>query len=460
MTSALEQAGGDAAAMVSEGDVGCVLVRSQRRAAAVGGRCEGPTQARRLAEHAEQTTAALLLGGAARDEQPARYAAVTGCGTQSVHRAARLAAERSGGHWRGAPSAADEHRLVDTPSMDRDPAEIIKEIVGHMPRADSLEISAEAHTAVENRLFVPAHGSPVRETLHTGAAVVDVLHAGVRVAEADLAWSGRALPNLGKLAERVEQALHRARAPHRPVPAQIQMLLLDGSAGAFLHEVCGHLLESTRQRPSLLAEHEARHVAHHCLSVDDDPRHPAGFGTHQYTMLGTPARRRALLTDGRLTGLLKDTSDGPWRAENARHRPQPRMSHLTLAPAPNFEPLDEAIGDARVPVVHVHRLGFGSLDHRDGTVVLEVKDATLHEGSRGHRLQPFLVTAEARQVLRDIRAVGCAASVQTWSAYCLATSGSLPVGASVPSLLTGPMATLPHRPLAPPRTAVPTSRSR
>ncbi|MFD3492683.1 metallopeptidase TldD-related protein [Streptomyces sp. NPDC058690] len=460
MRSALEHAGNEVAAMVPEGEAGCVLVRSQRRDAAVGGCHGGPTQARRLAEHTEQTTAALVLGEPTDDELPARYAAVTGCGTQAVHRAARLAIERSGGHWRGSSSTAADHRLVETPLTDRDPAELIEAIAAQMPRGDSLEISAEAHTAVEERLLVPTHGPPVRETLHTGAVVVDVLHSGVRVAEADLAWSGRALPDLGKLAERVEQALQRARAPRRPAPAQVHMLLLDGSAGAFLHEVCGHLLESTRQRPSLLAELETSHVAHHRLSIDDDPRHPAGFGAHEYTMLGMPTHRRPLLTEGCLTGLLKDTPDGPWRAENARHRPQPRMTHLKLAPAPSCAPLNEAIGDACAPVVRVHRLGFGSLDHRDGSVILEVKDATLHEGSRKHRLEPFLVTTEARQALRDVRAVGCLATVQPWSAYCLATSGSLPVGASTPSLLTGPLATLPHRPLAPPRTAVLTSRSR
>ncbi|WP_369825133.1 metallopeptidase TldD-related protein [Kitasatospora sp. Root107] len=135
-------------------------------------------------------------------------------------------------------------------------------------------------------------------------------------------------------------------------------------------------MESSRQRPSLLVQHQARQVAHHQLNLEDNPRHEAGFGSHRYTVLGVDTRRRSLLRQGRLTGLLDDCPDGPWRVEDARHVPQPRMSHLELAPAPSSAALDQVLGRAGVPVVRVHRLGFGSLDHRDGTVVLEVKDAT------------------------------------------------------------------------------------
>jgi predicted Zn-dependent protease len=188
------------------------------------------------------------------------------------------------------------------------------------------------------------------------------------------------------------------------------------------------------------------------LTVHDDPRHPAGFGAHRRTALGLPAQRRLLLEKGRLANLLQDTPDGPWRAEDARHRPQPRMSHLELAPAAAPGELDIALGSAVAPVLLVHRLGVGSLDHRDGTVVLEVKEASRPDGTA--RIEPFLVTGEARHLLRDVRAVGDAATSITWSAYCLASSGSLPVGATTPALLTGPVTTRPHRRLAPPRPAV------
>ena len=473
MTTGLARAAAGAAAMAAADGHGCVLVRSRRCAAAAGTRTDGPVLIRRLDEDTERTSAALVLVEPARPDEPRfRYAAAAGCGTRAVQHAARLTVERSGGRWQGPENSAgntehtadDDDELVEPPLLDPphlpdlDPGRLIGDLVGRLPRGGTLEVSAEAHTAVENRLFVPADGPPVRETLRTGAVVVDLLEAGVRVAEADLAWSGGVRPDLGALAARLEQALLRAAAPYRPVPAQVRLLLVDGSAGAFLHEVCGHLLESTRQRPSLLAGHRDRQVAHDRLSVDDDPRYSGSFGAHLHTVLGAPTQRRPLLTAGRLTGLLEDTHDGPWRSEDARHVPQPRMSHLVLAPAASPALLDDALGTADAPVVRVHRLGFGSLDHGDGTVVLEVKDACLDEGSAPRRLEPFLVTAEARRLLMGIGAVGCAATVDDWSAYCLATSGSLPVGASTPALLTGPLTTLPHRRVAPPRAAVPAVR--
>lgn len=456
----LAQAVGDAAAMTAGDGHGCVTVRSHHRAAAAVTRSGTTIRIRRAADHTEQSTAALLLESTARPGEPhVRHAAVKGCGTQAVRDVSRLTAERSGRGLAGVVlSTGSEVPLVPSAQVEEDPRRLAEDIIRRLPRSEALHLVAEAHSAVENRLYLPGNGPAVRETLRTGAIVVDVLKAGRRVAEADIAWSGHVLPDLEGLGEQVEQALRRAGAPHRTVGSEVQLLLLDGSAGAFLHEVCGHLLESTRQRPSLLAGHTARRVAQRQLTVDDDPRRVGGFGTHRFTMLGTATSRRRLLDAGRLAGFLADTPDGPWRAEDSRHGPQPRMSHLELAPASSPAPLDDALGATSAPVVRVHRLGFGSLDHRDGTVVLEVKDATVLEGSVVHRLEPFVVTAEARHLLVDVRAVGCPATMRQWSAYCLAASGSLPVGASTPSVLTGPVSTLPHRPLAPPRAAVPMPR--
>ncbi|MFI9283098.1 metallopeptidase TldD-related protein [Streptomyces sp. NPDC053076] len=420
-------------------------MRSYRLTAAAGTRSGGGLRLDTGRGHAEETTAALLLDACAGPQQSAvRYAAVHGSGSRAVRDAARLAAERLGRPWPGpAVIPPSGSALVTQPHPERRPAELVETLLKHLS-FDGLEVAAQAHVTTESRFLMPAGQAPLRETVHTGAAVVDVLKAGSVVADMDVAWSGDILPDIDQLGVRVEQALIRAGAPRRAVPARVQMLLVDGSAGAFLHEVCGHLLESSRQRPSLLARHRSQQVAHHQLSVDDNPRHGAGFGSHHYTLMGTSTRRRSLLTAGLLTGLLEDRLDGPWRAEDARHMPQPRMSHLELSPAPCPDALDRALGATRAPVVRVHRLGVGSLDHRDGTVVLEVKDATCMENSGLHRLPPFRVTAEAREILLAVQAVGSEDTMATWSAYCLATSGRLPVGASTPTVLTGPLTTLAH----------------
>ncbi|MDN3023618.1 metallopeptidase TldD-related protein [Streptomyces sp. S.PB5] len=426
-------------------DHGCVTVRSHRITTAAGTRSGGASRIGSGRDHAEETTAALLLDGSAGPKESAvRYAAVRGSGSHAVRDAVRLAAERLGRPW-PAPALAPPpgSALVTRPHPDRQPAELVEKLLGQLS-FDGFEVAAQAHVTTESRLLIPAGRTPVGETVHTGAAVIDVLRGDSLVADVDVAWSGDVLPDIDQLGARVEQALKRAGAPRRAVPSRVQMLLVDGSAGALLHEVCGHLLESSRQRPSLLARHRSRQVAHHQLSVDDNPRHDAGFGSHRYTLLGTDTRRRSLLSAGLLAGLLEDCPHGPWRAEDARRMPQPRMSHLELTPAPCPVTLDRALGNARAPIVRVHRLGAGSLDHRDGTVVLEVKDATYVQDSGLQRLPPFRVTAEARQVLLGIQAVGGADTMATWSAYCLATSGRLPVGASTPTVLTGPLTTLEH----------------
>ncbi|MEU9130123.1 metallopeptidase TldD-related protein [Kitasatospora sp. NPDC048540] len=434
---------------------GCVTVRSHRFTAAAGTRSGAVLRLHPGHDRAEETTAALLLDETARPgESAARYAAVRGGSAHAVQEAVRLASDRLGRPWPAPripglpPTAPARTALVTRPREDLVPADLVDALLDQLPRG-SFDVTVQAHLTAEERLLIPAGAVPVRETVHTGAVVIDVLAHGSPVADVDLAWSGCVPPDIGGLCRRAEQAVQRATAPQRPAPPRMQLLLVDGSAGAFLHEVCGHLLESSRQRPSLLAGYRQRQVAHPGLSIADDPRHDAGFGSHRYTMLGAAARRRPMLTAGRLTGLLEDRPDGPWRAEDARHIPQPRMTHLDLAPAARGLDLDRALGAARAPVVRVHRMGAGSLDHRDGTVVLEVKDAVLLEGPRSHRLAPFRVTAEARRLLLGIRAVGCAATVTTWSAYCLAASGRLPVGASTPTVLTGPLSVLSRTPPGP-----------
>ncbi|MFF4270366.1 metallopeptidase TldD-related protein [Streptomyces sp. NPDC001536] len=449
---ALTRASADAAALAGAGGPACVTVRCHRRAAAAATRTgSGPVDLRRITDHTRQnTTAFALVPGADGGPYGVRHAAVDGYGTDAVREVVSRAVD---GDRLGAPAGPDLPLAVP-PAGERDAADLVEAILRRLPGVAGYEVIAEAHTVVEERLFVPARGLAVRETLRTAAVVVDVLGAGRRIADADAGWSGEVPEGLDSLAERVEAAVRRAGARPRTVAPRVQLLLVDGSAGAFLHEVCGHLLESTGHRPSLLAQDGGRPVAFDGLGVDDDPTRALSFGAHRYTMLGEPTRRRPLLTAGRLTGLLADTPDGPWRTEDARYAPQPRMSHLALAPAPAPTALDTALGETTAPVIRVHRLGFGSLDHRDGTVVLEVKDATYRDGTAEHRLEPFVVTAEARQLLLEVRALGCAATVRPWSAYCLATSGSLPVGATTPTLLTGVVTTHPHRRLAPPRAAV------
>lgn len=430
------------------GGYGCVTVRSYRRARALGLGAGPDVRISRDADHVERTSAAFLWSKSAREAQPVQsYAAVRGCTGQEVARANRLAVERHGRTWQQPKDKGEaQEELVLPARLGEGPERLIREVVAQLPRLRGVSASVEAHRAVDRRLYLRPDQPAVGETLSTASVVIDLFRQGRLIADVDEAWGGAQDPDPGRLVGRLERTLARAEARHGVLPERVQLLLLDGTAGVFLHEVCGHLLESTWSRPSLVASRRAHPIANDSVSVADNPRRAGAFGAYQYTMLGVESRRRTLLDRGRLMDLLEDTPDGPWRAEHAGRVPQPRMSHLELAPAPSGILLDQALGRAAAPVLRVHRFGPGSLNHRDGTVVIEVKEATTGSGPRLRRLAPFRVTAEARQLLLEIQAVGDAGTAADWSAYCLSSSGRVPVGASAPTMLTGVMSTLPCQP--------------
>jgi predicted Zn-dependent protease len=290
----------------------------------------------------------------------------------------------------------------------------------------------------EHRHLTGTHVGAVSVRTLRRAVVVDVLREGspVPVAEADLAWTGDEA-DLDTLPPAIAWSLERAGRPAAPLPERAHLLFVDGSAGALLHEACGHLLESTAARPSLLAGHLGEEVAGAGLGLTDEPGR--GFGAYQRTALAFPAEPRPLLRAGHLAGLLDDGVEGPWRTQRAEVPPRPRMSGLDVMAAADDGALDVALGAVRLPVVRVHRCGPGSLDHRTGAVSLLVKDAVVDGGDRPGRLAPFVVSGEARTLLRGLLAVGSERTVREWSAYCMASSGRLPVGASTPTLLTGPV---------------------
>ena len=151
--------------------------------------------------------------------------------------------------------------------------------------------------------------------------------------------------------------------------------------------------------------------------------------------------RTELVRRGVLNGLLDSDVGGRWRGEIGYQTLAPRMTWLTVEGSGSAAQLDAALGRASAPVITVHRCELGSLDHRTGVVILDVKEATRDE----RRLPPFAVVIEARQLLRTLEAVGGPDSVDAWTAYCLGESGNLPVGADTPEMVTGVVSTAPAR---------------
>lgn len=201
------------------------------------------------------------------------------------------------------------------------------------------------------------------------------------------------------------------------------------------------LAEDGPGRRSLVRHCLGSVIAPDFLTIADIPDRAGGFGRHPLTALGRPATRTDLVRRGVMVGLLDSSRDGPWRGELGHETPAPRMTWLSVEGSGSSRQVDAALGRAAAPIIEVYRCGLGSLDHRTGMVVLDVKDATLD----GHRLWPFAVVFEARLLLRAIEAVGGPDSIGTWTAYCLGASGNLPVGADTPEVVTPVVSTAPAR---------------
>lgn len=304
---------------------------------------------------------------------------------------------------------------------------------------------ASHHTLVEHG---PAGTTAAERVSHTRdwSFVVDLMDDTGWLADADTGWSGPFDPKRTTLVPRLRQALERHALRHTVVPPIVHLELVEGSAGALLHEAVGHLLENYSGRRSLLRHRHGQQVAPGFLSVVDDPTRAGAFGQHEVTALGSSSSATSLIDGGRLSGFLHDEITGPWRQEIRNEAPKPRMTWLGVAPGRDAAALDDGRGRVHHPLVRVHRFGGGSLNHRTGIVNIDVKEAVTVEGSPS-RVAPFSIIVHAADLLADLQAVG--PDLHTWSAYCLGTSGRLPVGAEVPTILTGAIRTGPARWLAP-----------
>lgn len=331
----------------------------------------------------------------------------------------------------------------------------LSDVIHSLRLPPGLAIEVEASLVRERRVLVRDAAAARRTSSVAGALVIDYLADGKPVADRAVTWQGLKLPGADEitaaLAEVADAGMRQAKARRNAKRAgdRVQLLLDGGPALVFLHEVCGHLLEHRWDRPSLMASRLGELVAYPGLTIADDPHLADGYGSYDITALGHDAVRRDLVRNGRLVGFLADTVDGPWRVDAPRFSPAPRMSNTVLVPevptATSADPVDHALGRARAPVARVRRLGYGSLNHMDGTFTLSVEEAQMEVSGRMADVLPFTVRGDAPDALAGIAAVGSPATVRRWSAFCLGTSGKVAVGGVGPALLTGPLRVTPAR---------------
>jgi len=129
-----------------------------------------------------------------------------------------------------------------------------------------------------------------------------------------------------------------------PAPAgRFTVIFHPSITGLLVHEALGHNAEADHvwAGQSILEGRLGHQIAAPAVSIYDDSTLPGEFGSFAYDSEGTPGRRRPIIENGRLVGLLHSLETaakfgaeptGSARAESYDCRPIPRMTNTFMAP--------------------------------------------------------------------------------------------------------------------------------
>jgi TldD protein len=151
-------------------------------------------------------------------------------------------------------------------------------------------------------------------------------------------------------ADRAVSLLSAPPAPAGKFPAVFHPSI----AGLLVHEALGHNMEADHvlAGQSILEGKLDTKVAADCINVVDDSAIPGSWGSYAYDSEGLPGRRRVLVEEGVLRGLLHSLETagkmgveptGSARADGFSNRPIIRMSNTMILPGEAA--LDDLISD-------------------------------------------------------------------------------------------------------------------
>lgn len=222
------------------------------------------------------------------------------------------------------------------------------------------------------------------------------------------------------------------------------VVFADGTAGALLHELVGHLLEGdlVADGRSPLAALGGATLTEAALDVADDPGRADLPGAFTGDDEGVPAAPVALLRGGRLCGLLCDRETavrcgappGRGRRSDWRHPPVPRMSNLvagagTTAPGEIEAGLDHGLV--------ITRLAGATVDPVSRRTVLRVERGfEIRNGRRRRALAPIELTGGVIEILAGIDPVLGDDPTPDWRlGWCVKDGLPLPTGSEAPTVL-------------------------
>jgi TldD protein len=250
-------------------------------------------------------------------------------------------------------------------------------------------------------------------------------------------------PRLGDwIREVFEEAPAKAWSP--PPGLQVPVVLTNGTAGALLHELVGHLVEGDliAAGRSPLAGLGGANLTEAEIDVVDDPGRfdlPGAFDTDDE---GVPAEPVTLVRSGRLCGLLCDletaelcgVSPGRGRRADWRHPPVPRLSNLIVSHGlASPESLEADVSRGLV----VTRLSGATVDPVSRRTVLRVERGfEILNGRRRRPLHPFELTGGVTEILAGIDpAVGNDPTPDWRLGWCVKDGLPLPTGSEAPTIL-------------------------
>jgi hypothetical protein len=252
-------------------------------------------------------------------------------------------------------------------------------------------------------------------------------------------------PRTGDWLRSLLQAVPQKRWSPEP-GTSLPVLFRDGTAGALLHEVVGHMAEAdvVIAGSSPLASLMGASISAPSLHVTDDPTRFDLAGGFDHDDEGEPACPIPLVRAGRFESFLCDTAgaaDLDARAGRARrsgwsHQPVARLSNLVVA-AGDTDP-DELEKELDHGLV-VTQVGGATVDPLASRLVLRVERGwEVRNGRRRRALAPCELTGQVMDVLARIDArIGDDPTPDWRLGWCVKDGLPLPTGSEAPSLLVG-----------------------
>ncbi len=239
-------------------------------------------------------------------------------------------------------------------------------------------------------------------------------------------------------ARKAVESLNAIACPSGEMP----MIFAPNAGGTFLHEACGHPLESgyAAKPNTLFYGTIGKQMCNPKVSITDNGLYPDGWGSTAVDDEGVPSQRTVLVENGvvksfmidRMGGrLLNMKPTGNGRKQSYRMLPQARMHQLYIEPGNDtFDDMLSAIDTG----LYVEEIGGGCANGYTGAfTVAVVMGRLIRNGKLCERVRGATLIGSTLDTMQNLDMVGNDLG-KFGGGYCGAESGNLPVGNSTPHI--------------------------